>query len=147
MCVCECLRVCACVCACVRVRLYVCTCLCACVSVCDCVFISECVYVCERGCVCFRVCVCVRVCFLEGVCAGVSVYGCVCVKRLASLLASKWDNQYCTTMAWLRCRLTYSLLRSAIQCIRGARSSHGRAIKSPLPPDLVNMESGIAQSL
>ena len=112
-----------------------------------CVFISECVYVCERGCVCFRVCVCVRVCFLEGVCAGVSVYGCVCVKRLASLLASKWDNQYCTTMAWLRCRLTYSLLRSAIQCIRGARSSHGRAIKSPLPPDLVNMESGIAQSL
>ena len=31
-------------------------------------------------------------------------------KRLASLLASKWDNQYCTTMAWLRCRLTYSLL-------------------------------------
>ena len=68
-------------------------------------------------------------------------------KRLASLLASKWDNQYCTTMAWLRCRLTYSLLRSAIQCIRGARSSHGRVIKSPLPPDLVNMESGIAQSL
>ena len=52
-------------------------------------------------------------------------------KRLASLLASKWDNQYCTTMAWLRCRLTYSLLRSAIQCIRGARSSHGCAIKSP----------------
>ena len=63
-------------------------------------------------------------------------------KRLSSLLTLKWDNQYSTMMAWLRCRLTYSLLGSAIQCIRGARSSHGRAIKSPLPPVLVNMESG-----
>ena len=38
-------------------------------------------------------------------------------------------------------------LRSAIQCIRGARSSHGRAIKSTLASDLVNMESFmVAQS-
>ena len=39
-------------------------------------------------------------------------------KRLASLLASKWDNSYSSTMAWLRCRLTFSLLRSSIRCIR-----------------------------
>ena len=61
-------------------------------------------------------------------------------KRLASCLATKWDQPYSPTMSWLHCRLT-SLLRSAIQCIRGARSSCGHATKSPTPPmDLVNSE-------
>ena len=46
-------------------------------------------------------------------------------RRLASLLAEKWDSHYSTTLGWLRCRLSYSLLRSAIQAIRGARSSRG----------------------
>ena len=45
-------------------------------------------------------------------------------KRLASLLASKREFRYSQMMNWLRCRLSYSLLRSAIQCIRGARSSY-----------------------
>ena len=35
-------------------------------------------------------------------------------KRLASLLASKWDQPYSTTMGWLRCRISFSLL---IMCI------------------------------
>ena len=62
-------------------------------------------------------------------------------KRLASCLANKWDQQYAPTMSWLRCRLIFSLLRSAIQCIRGARSSLGHATKTPAPPmDLVNSE-------
>ena len=41
-------------------------------------------------------------------------------KRLASLLAEKRDATYGTTMNWLRCVITFSLLRSAVQCIRGA---------------------------
>ena len=61
-------------------------------------------------------------------------------KRLASCLALKWDYPYSSTMSWLRCRLTFSLLRSAIQCIRGARSSCGHATKSPPPIDLVISE-------
>ena len=62
-------------------------------------------------------------------------------KRLASCLANKWDQQYAPTMSWLRCRLVFSLLRSAIQCIRGARSSLGHATKIPAPPmDFVNSE-------
>lgn len=62
-------------------------------------------------------------------------------KRLASCLATKWDQPYSSTMSWLRCRLTFSLLRSAIQCIRGARSSCGHAAKSQTPPlDLVISE-------
>ena len=45
-------------------------------------------------------------------------------KRLASLLAIKRDEQsYSQMLNWLRCCLSFSLLRSAIQCIRGARSS------------------------
>ena len=53
-------------------------------------------------------------------------------KRLASLLADKWDQPYSTmhrTLHWLRCSLCFSLLRSAIQCIRGAQSSRGHAMK------------------
>ena len=57
-------------------------------------------------------------------------------KRLASMLASKWDHTYSSTLCWLRCRLAFSLLRSSIQAIRGARSSRGHAIKMPMVVDL-----------
>ena len=62
-------------------------------------------------------------------------------KRLASLLADKWGHPYSSTLCWLRCRISFSLLRSAIQCIRGARSSRGHAIRSTHPVDLVNNEA------
>ncbi len=61
-------------------------------------------------------------------------------KRLSACLADKWEQSYSTTLAWLRCRLTFSLLRSAIQCIRGARSSIGHASKTPPSIDLVTAE-------
>ena len=44
-------------------------------------------------------------------------------KRLASMLSNKWKQPYSTTIGWLRCRLSFCLLRSSIMCIRGARSS------------------------
>ena len=34
-------------------------------------------------------------------------------KRLATLLAVKWNQTYNTTLSWLRCRLSFSLLRSS----------------------------------
>ena len=37
-------------------------------------------------------------------------------KRLASLLASKWGDEYCVVMGWLHCCLSFLLLRSAIAC-------------------------------
>ena len=64
-------------------------------------------------------------------------------KHLASMLAQKWDFPYSSTLCWLRCRLTFSLPRSAIQAIRGARSSQGHAARSPTTIDLVNAESHI----
>ena len=61
-------------------------------------------------------------------------------KRLASLLAEKWDQSYSVTLYWLRCLVSFSLLRSAIQCIHGARSSIGHPLKLS-PVDLVTAEA------
>ena len=72
----------------------------------------------------------------------------VCYKRLASLLSSKWDQPYSSTIAWTRCSLSFSFLRSSIQCIRGARSTSGRASNQPiLPIDLVSPEAKISSPL
>ena len=48
-------------------------------------------------------------------------------RRLAALLAEKWNESYSSTLSWIRCLLSFCLLRSAIQCIRGARSSRVQA--------------------
>ena len=63
-------------------------------------------------------------------------------KRLASYIADKWAQSYSTTIDWLRCRISYSLLRSSIRCLRGARSSIGRPV-GPVnhPIDLIKSES------
>ena len=55
-------------------------------------------------------------------------------KRLASMLSEKWDLPYSKTLAWMRCKLSFALLRSSIQCIRGARSANGRASRGATPP-------------
>jgi hypothetical protein len=63
-------------------------------------------------------------------------------KHLASLLSTKWEQPYSTTLGWLRCCLSFSLLRSSILCIRGHRSSKSH-FSNYLPPplDLVHSES------
>ena len=38
-------------------------------------------------------------------------------KRLADLLCSHWDHSYSSSIHWLRCRLSFALLRSSILCI------------------------------
>lgn len=53
----------------------------------------------------------------------------VVYKRLAALIAEKHNQTYSETIRWLRCRLNFSLLRSAIMCIRGARSSFNHPIR------------------
>ena len=53
---------------------------------------------------------------------GIGPIATVVYKRLASLLAEKQGRAYSSTLHWLRCRLNFSLLRSAIMCIRGSRS-------------------------
>lgn len=47
-------------------------------------------------------------------------------RRLAAMIAEKRKEPFSRTLFWLRCRLNFSLLRSAVSCLRGARSSLGR---------------------
>ena len=49
-------------------------------------------------------------------------------KRLANLLSHKQEKPYSMVMGWLRCRLSFAILCSAIMCIRGTRSSFGRPV-------------------
>ena len=53
----------------------------------------------------------------------------VVYRRLASMIADKRKETYHKTLFWLRCLLCFSLLRSAIACLRGARSSLGHPAK------------------
>ena len=49
-------------------------------------------------------------------------------KKLASMLAEKWNTNYSHCVFWLRCRVCFSLLRSAIMCVRGNRSTIRRPV-------------------
>ena len=48
----------------------------------------------------------------------------VTYRRLASQLADKWREPYGNVMGWLRCQISFSLIRSAIACLRNSRGSH-----------------------
>ena len=52
---------------------------------------------------------------------------------IAAMIGEKKDTSYSRTISWIRCRLSFSLLRATIMAIRGARSSvtHG-AIGEPI---------------
>ena len=67
-------------------------------------------------------------------------------KHLASLLSSKWNQPYSTIMGWLRCRLSFALLRSSIAAIRGARSSSHR-VSDSIAVDLVTTVSQVSTAL
>ena len=84
--------------------------------------------------------------FVLSATGGLAKEATVFYKGLASLLASKWDTPYSSALCWMRCRLGFSLLCSAIQSIRGARSSRGYPIKIPAAVDLVNTECNVAIS-
>ena len=68
-------------------------------------------------------------------------------KSLASLLAAKRDQHYSSTNTWLRCIISFSLLRSAIQCIRSARSSKGHPTGPSIPCDIIIQEALLSVSL
>jgi len=54
-------------------------------------------------------------------------------KHLASLISEKRDDHYGVVMG---CCLSFSVLRSAIHCIRGSRSSASRFTHAENPIDL-----------
>ena len=46
----------------------------------------------------------------------------VLYKKLTSLLSVKHEQPYSVVMNWLRCHLSFSLLKSMVMCLRGSRS-------------------------
>ena len=42
--------------------------------------------------------------------------------RLAELVAAKKGDSYATTMSWIRARVSFALLRTALLCLRGSRA-------------------------
>ena len=83
--------------------------------------------------------------FLSGT-GGIGRAAATTYKRLAALIAVKREETNSKTMGWLRCHLSFSILRSSIMCIRGARSSLGHAARqSDAPIDLVSSVSRVPQ--
>ena len=48
--------------------------------------------------------------------------------HVAALLAAKKSEQYCHVMAYVRCKLSFSLLSSCSMCVRGSRKLFGRPV-------------------
>ena len=55
-------------------------------------------------------------------------------KRIASMIAEKHEKPYRKVIHWIRCRLSFPLLRSAIMCICGTRSIY----HNPASPHITN---------
>ena len=58
------------------------------------------------------------------------------LKRLASLLSQKMGASYSSTIGWLRCRLSFALLRCSILCLCGCRSKGLHEIAELSQPDV-----------
>ena len=43
-------------------------------------------------------------------------------KRLAEKIAQKTDQRYDTVINWIRCKLSFIIMKSALLCLRGSRS-------------------------
>ncbi len=66
-------------------------------------------------------------------------------KRLAYLLSYKRDVPYSSLMGWLRCKLSFAILRSAVMCIRGSRSLRHHVIRDTSDVVLACLEGCVPQ--
>ena len=66
----------------------------------------------------------------------------VALKNLAACLAGKREIPYSRTLNWLRTRLSFSLLQSALMALRGSRSSRCHPMKD-ITPVLAMAEAGV----
>ena len=66
-------------------------------------------------------------------------------KRLTDMLSSKRNLPYSTLMGWLRCKISFAILRSAVMCIRGRRSSKNHAVRDTTDIALAYSEGCVPQ--
>ena len=67
----------------------------------------------------------------------------VVYEQIVSMIAQKYDKTYSETLHWIRFELSYSLLHSAIMCLRGASSSIHHPATSPDTMDLACYEGQV----
>ena len=63
-------------------------------------------------------------------------------KHLAAMISEKRGTDYSQTISWIRCKLSYALLRASIMSIRGARSSRHHVTSEPGQPIDLQLAEG-----
>ena len=61
--------------------------------------------------------------------------------RLAGLISSKKQEDYSTAIAWIRTKMSFAILRTALVCLRGTRS---RRRKTNIQENDLEIEKGLA---
>ena len=75
---------------------------------------------------------------------GIGTHGSMVIKRLSQALAEKRNQHVSVVAGWLRCRLSFAILRSAIVCLRGSRPLRSKKEKEEEAPiDLQVSEASI----
>ena len=75
---------------------------------------------------------------------GIDPTATVVFKRIASMIADKTSQSYTSIIRLIRCKLTFSLLRSTITCLRGSRSlSRNEKYLNPSDADLALAEDRV----
>ena len=66
------------------------------------------------------------------------------LKRLADKVAEKRNSSYAQTVGWLRCRLSFALLRASLLCLRGSRQLKPSDKTELRQPDLAMVEACVS---
>ena len=61
--------------------------------------------------------------------------------RLAELISSKKQEEYATTITWIRTKVSFAILRTALVCLRGTRSQRR---KTNVQENELEIEKGLA---
>ena len=64
-------------------------------------------------------------------------------KRIASLLADKSGEAYSIVIAWIRCKLSFALLRASVVCLRGSRGPRAPALRTSESASVAVVEADI----
>ena len=64
-----------------------------------------------------------------------------CHSRLAELISSKKQEEYATTITWIRTKVSFAILQTALVCLRGTRS---RRTKTNVQENDLEIEKGLA---
>ena len=63
--------------------------------------------------------------------------------RLAAVISAKKQENYATTMSWIRTKVSFAILRTALVCLRGTRSRQGR--RANVQENDLEIDKGLAR--